>query len=484
MPNDTKTLNKAISLYGLNGVHPAADIVPMMGDEDYRALVEDTRANGFLNPVRVTKERLLIDGRNRLCASVDIGLDVSIEEYTPSNPVQYVVSENVKRRHLTVGQRAMIGTAIEEYYAVEAKERQRAAGGDRKSEEYQKSLPMNSSKAISIEPSRKRAADAVNVGEDSIQKAKKIKTVAPDLADEVMRNERSLHNAYQEARQREQAKPLTAPTLEQEYVTLYDHKGNEVPYPKPKGKATFNRTNDAVQWAWWTWNPVTGCLHGCKYCYAREMAHLPTFKAAYPTGFNPLLRVDRLDAPVNHKFPAETAEPEAKRVFVCSMADLFGAWVPDEWIEKVFNAIAEAPEFEYLFLTKNPQRYLEINMPNNAWAGTTVDSFSIAGKRLNALRAIKSNCIKWVSFEPLLEPMESIDFNGIDWVVIGARSGTLQPDGKKVPGFAPPFEWVADIVTQAKGAECAVYMKANLLGKTSDQWPGMKLVQETPCERR
>lgn len=87
MPNDTKTLEKAIELYGLKGVHPAAALVPMMGDEDYQALVEDAKQNGFLNPVKVTNEGLLIDGRNRLCVSLDISLDVPIERYNPADAV-------------------------------------------------------------------------------------------------------------------------------------------------------------------------------------------------------------------------------------------------------------------------------------------------------------------------------------------------------------------------------------------------------------
>ena len=69
------------------------------------------------------------------------------------------------------------------------------------------------------------------------------------------------------------------------------------------------------------------------------------------------------------------------------------------------------------------------------------------------------------------------DFSGIDWVVVGAMSGTQQPDGKRVPGFAPEFSWVAKIVEQAKRDRCQVYLKPNLLEQTSDQWPGMKLVE-------
>lgn len=191
MPNDTKTLEKAIELYGLKGVHPAAALVPMMGDEDYLALVEDAKQNGFLNPVKVTNEGLLIDGRNRLCVSLDISLDVPIERYNPADPVQYVVSENVKRRHLTVGQQAMIGLEIEKYYAEEAKVRQRAAGGDRGNQYTGGKVAVGTN--LSRPPnendrSAQKAADAVGVGRTAIKQAKVIQHFAPDLAEEVKKD--------------------------------------------------------------------------------------------------------------------------------------------------------------------------------------------------------------------------------------------------------------------------------------------------------
>lgn len=74
-----------------------------------------------------------------------------------------------------------------------------------------------------------------------------------------------------------------------------------------------------------------------------------------------------------------------------------------------------------------------------------------------------------------------------DWVVIGAQTQTYQPDehGERVvyPAFAPPFEWVARIVMQAKEAGCAVYMKPNLLGVVGPKNPGMTLLNEFPAER-
>ena len=263
------------------------------------------------------------------------------------------------------------------------------------------------------------------------------------------------------------------------YVELEDYTGNIVRSNGSKSKAKFNKTNESIQWAQWTWNPVTGCLHGCKYCYAREIAENSQFKGVFPAGFTPLFRHDRLDAPKNTKINIDPNQPESKRVFVCSMADLFGKWVPKEWINEVIRATKHAPELEFLFLTKNPASYLKIDMPDNFWLGATVDNQVKVEKTIEIMRSVKSGGIKWISFEPLLGPITA-DFTGINWIVIGAQSGTRQPDGTKIDGFAPKLEWVMDLVIQARKAGCSVYMKQNLMGKVSGQYPGMGLIQEDP----
>jgi hypothetical protein len=124
----------------------------------------------------------------------------------------------------------------------------------------------------------------------------------------------------------------------------------------------FNaQDNDSIEWALWSWNPITGCQHNCPYCYARDIAERFTSTPAFPDGFKPALRPGRLAAPQHQKFPEEKAKEWMghKNVFTGSMADIFGKWVPAEWIEAVLASIRKSPQWNFLMLTKFPSRMSE-----------------------------------------------------------------------------------------------------------------------------
>ena len=78
--------------------------------------------------------------------------------------------------------------------------------------------------------------------------------------------------------------------------------------------------------------------------------------------------------------------------------------------------------------------------------------------------------MKWLSLEPLLEPLEFNDLSMFDWVVIGAQTATRQPGGV-ASAFAPKFEWVCDLYQQAKAAGCKVHLKPNLKSAPGMEWP-------------
>lgn len=235
----------------------------------------------------------------------------------------------------------------------------------------------------------------------------------------------------------------------------------------------MNKTK--IEWADYTWNPVTGCLHGCPYCYARTVInrfgnHLeeetvkrrvlyspmrsgdPPRTKPYPFGFEPTLHLYKLDEPIK--------KSKGVVIFVGSMTDLFGYWVPDNWIEKVFKACREAPQHTYLFLTKNPDRYCMLadddRLPkeDNFWYGTTVtktgDSFFDGGGLYNT----------FLSIEPLMESLDAHDssFFGVKWIIIGAMTGS---DSKH---HQPKREWIENIVEATAYTHAAVFMKDSLKG--------------------
>lgn len=281
-----------------------------------------------------------------------------------------------------------------------------------------------------------------------------------------------------------------------------------------------------IDWADATWNPVTGCLHGCEYCYARRIAErfgskqMPIFVdypvldepvrcadtyaymrdagisagviQPYPFDFTPTFHRYKLDEPQHWKKP--------RNIFVCSMADLFGDWVPDEWIETVINACLAAPQHRYLFLTKNPGRYCHLEragiMPkgDNFWFGATFDhsnwpghdgpheipgrptTFALHGKMVHDAGDFYYPAYpeknRFVSFEPLLYDIGAhIGSTGAQWHIIGAETGNRK--GK----VATQREWVEHIVEYSDKNHIPVFMKESLRGLMGDDFR-----QEFPWE--
>jgi protein gp37 len=423
-------------------VHPAADLFPLIVGPEFDELVADIRAHGVREPIWLYEGKIL-DGRNRERAALAAGVECPTRTYDGDDPVSFVLSANLHRRHLTAEQkRDLIAKLL-------------------------KAQPESSDRAIA----KTVTADHKTVGH--VRRELEATGEIPQLTETVGADGKTRSRAAVPAEIKGQSKSGNI-------ITLKTHRGEEVPYPLPQGKAKFNRTNDQVSWAAWTWNPVTGCLHGCAYCYARELASKKSSEAAYPVGFTPLFHHERLEAPSNTSVPDEAqSDPRLKRVFVCSMADLYGKWVPDDWIKQVHASCIDNPQWDYLMLTKFPRRYVGLDLPKTAWLGATVDEQKRVRLAEEAFRQIKNVRVKWLSLEPLLAPLEFTDLSMFDWIVIGSQSETKQPDGV-VKGFAPPFEWVSRIVAQARECGCRVYLKPNLLGIPNSQSMGMQLPQEEP----
>lgn len=230
---------------------------------------------------------------------------------------------------------------------------------------------------------------------------------------------------------------------------------------KYAGKHFNKQESDNIEWARWSWNPITGCLHNCAYCYARDIA-----SRFYPQKFDPTIIPERLSMPANTprpdlgKFSNPVDQMGYRNVFTCSMADLFGKWVPTEWIEAVLRQAWDNPQWNFLFLTKFPIRMAEFEYPPNTWIGTTVDTQYAVERAEKAFRKVRASGyegIAWLSCEPMMERLNFSSLEMFDWVVVGGASRSTQ-----TPEFRPPFEWIVHLWNQAKSLDLPVYMKTNL----------------------
>lgn len=445
----------------ISGIHPACLAVPEISAEDWVKLQSDIARDGLRHEIILTQEGLLIDGRNRLIACHDGKVEPRFRKVS-TDPWRVAYAENIARRHLDVKQKAVFGLAWKVWEAAEAKKRQ----GTRT--DIVETFPQGDTGKA-----RDKAGERVGVSGKSIDKIGVVAEFAPDK----LTDDSSLEEAYKEAAKRKKSKQSEPsekpPAVTKEMTIITTAKGVESEIPLPK-KPVFNATNNSVDWANWTWNPVTGCEHGCKFCYAREIANSQRMVAVYPNGFEPTYHPYRLDAPKNTSRKDSDDERDG-RVFVCSMADLFGKWVPKDWIQSVFNACIESPEWEYLFLTKWPARYAQMPLLKKAWYGASVIQQSDVARVEKAMSAFKTDCVKWISLEPMLGPITFNDLSWCDLVVIGGQTSTTQPEGY-VPEFAPDFDWIVNVVNECREFGVPYYIKDNL-GMTR---PGMNLPKSQP----
>ena len=230
----------------------------------------------------------------------------------------------------------------------------------------------------------------------------------------------------------------------------------------PNTDKKFNlQDGDSIEWARLSWNPVTGCRHDCSYCYARDIAN-----RFFAQGFEPTIIPERLHAPSNTQqkdlssFDDPVDRLGWRNVFVCSMADLFGNWVPEEWINAVLNVIRDNPQWNFLMLTKFPIRMSQFEYPDNVWLGTTVDSQSMVARAEKAFKRLHDSGfdgITWLSCEPMMERLTIEYLCLFDWVVMGGSSRSA-----KTPEYKPPFDDTVHLYQQAKVLGLPVYFKTNL----------------------
>jgi len=251
-----------------------------------------------------------------------------------------------------------------------------------------------------------------------------------------------------------------------------------------------------IPWTDHTWNPVVGCSPqgpGCHHCYAATMA------ARFSGYFKGLARMIDGRGRWTGKakfFRKKLTEPwkrrPGRRMFVCSMGDLFYSKVPVPWVDQVFAVMAGAPRHTFQVLTKRPRammhylndpetprrvwaaledllpgherhaanvdRFLpsrEVQWPlKNVWCGTSAEDQERYDERVPALLKAKAK-IRFVSLEPLIGPIDlKLEYQPgvIDWVIVGEESG----QGPRRP---MDENWVRFIRNQARKSGAAFFYK-------------------------
>lgn len=231
-----------------------------------------------------------------------------------------------------------------------------------------------------------------------------------------------------------------------------------------------------IEWTDYTWNPVGGCKHDCKWtmpdgsearCYAADVAE-GVARAAYPNGFEDhYWHAQRLREPL--------AVKERSRIFLDSMSDIFGAWVPQSHVEQVFATVEAAYWHEFQALTKAPKIILKYadQLPDNLWIGVSMPPSHMMGHALSHDQQVrflhatnrvfqqlrqdwrKSNVL-WMSLEPLsFDVAPYVRFDLLDWIVIGAAS-----NGRTK--YQPDPVHVQNVLDVADSHNIPVFFKGNL----------------------
>jgi protein gp37 len=201
----------------------------------------------------------------------------------------------------------------------------------------------------------------------------------------------------------------------------------------------------SIEWTEATWNPTTGCDRistGCDHCYALTLAKRLKAMGAekYQNDGDPRTSGPGFGVTVH---PSALRVPyrwrSSRLVFVNSMSDLFHAKVPTEFVQQVFEVMADTPQHTYQVLTKRPHRLARIasklTFPDNVWIGTSVENADVFD-RIDSLRAVPA-AVRFLSCEPLLGSLRGIDLDGIGWVIAGGESG---PNHRPVQP-----EWVIEL---------------------------------------
>ena len=425
-------------------------------------LVQSVRlSGGILDPILIDQDNHILSGHRRVRAAIEAGLKlvlVQVQIVNSEDEALQLILEHNRQRTKTNWQLAKEAHFYEHLEKAKAKKRQSAGG------KGQANLP-------DAGQTRDRIGRLIGKGGTTAERLLMIHDAIKEVEEEDHASllsdlEVSINKAWtsQVLGDWKKAQKISHSSTNPSWVVLKKWKEEEWDADRLRheirkhsgtssGKMNIQK-NDSIDWARFTWNPVTGCKHGCKYCYAEQL----TKRAPYD--FSPTIHPARFDRPAATPLPAEASTDQRfKNVFVCSMADLFGSWVPQEWIQEVLKVVREQHQWDFLFLTKYPKNLLHQDWPGNSWVGASVDSQKRLDPTIDVFRKLKMShpgVVRWVSFEPLTERVETPDLKMLDAIVIGGQSAA---NGQ--PKICPEAEWVTELIIAAKRDGCKVFVKTN-----------------------
>jgi len=265
--------------------------------------------------------------------------------------------------------------------------------------------------------------------------------------------------------------------------------------------------NSAIEWTDTTWNPSTGCSKissGCKYCYAATLAkRLKAMGSSrYENEFDFTIHWDKIDEPLSWRKP--------RKVFVNSMSDLFHEETDPEFVRQIFDVMQRTPRHRYQVLTKRPgkmrdmlkamQQAGEYTPSSHIWLGTSVEDARVSD-RIQALKDTPAG-VRFLSCEPLIGDLGSLDLEGLHWVIVGGESGAhlWKERTRKRRSLAKyangewtaredRMDWVRNIRDQCIESETAFFFKQwggntpkaagrELDGETWDEYPNLDNLPE------
>lgn len=467
---DTKGINSAVIDLGKHEERNPRALTPhprnavLYGDELNEALLIDIREHGMREAIVITPDGIIISGHSR--CKIAIALNYSLVSVIVVNLIDPIEIEA-----------AMISA-----------NNTRQKTNYMRAREYQRLKPIEEARAKQRMLAGKKITPPSNSAEGPAQQgeAREIAATEVGLKPTVAEQGLKVVEAVDRAQGEELPKDAESMIEHLNKCFLKGYKrAKSLGYIKDKSSEKLQRVTTYIG-VNLMWNPMTGCQGKCEFCEMRAYAIMnpgeffngPCSKAElnqqrlFP--FAPRFHEGRLNAPQNTKPP----RGEGKNIYVltCWQGDLFSSGVDQEWIEQILKTVRESQKqhlpWQYLFLTKYPERLLTIDWPANAWVGVTADTqehVAPAEEVFAEIRQRYPNLRTYIACEPLQEPLHFTSLTSFNWLFIG---GLRYVDG--YTGTKPPCDNIFTLMAQAYQDGCRVIIDPSL----QPHWPSGSLGEE------